>query len=691
MKSLPKMSRTRRRLLAGSVLASAAVLAFAGPVLAQEAAADTDTTEVVVVGARKNLQSAQQIKRNADTVVDSITSEDIGSFPDKSVAEALQRVAGITVTRFNGSDDTSHFSAEPSGVIVRGLNQVRSEFNGRDTFSANSDRGLSWGDISPELMSRIDVYKNQSADLIEGGIAGTVDLRTRLPFDVKGQTAALSLDYSYGDIAKEWAPAVSGIYTNRWQTELGEFGVMANLAYSKVMTASQGVQYDRMGIFDPAVFGTEGLAYIPSGIYLRDNLYDRRRQGIALAAQWRSNDGSMLLTGQFNRSGYDNSWQEHSIYSSGYSIYGEPTDYIITGAGVVAPATGTPDFTFDSNGNFLTGQWSNSYLYLGETPDSDKAVAVNAAGDAFFQKCYSWEGCVGRKASQIDSAVNRFKNKQYTQDASLNFKWDPTDRIRLNFDVQYVESEIKNYNASVTTRTFADTFIDATGEYPTLQIAPDSAELVNLSPGGILNANNYSYYAVTDHTEDSEGTELAARADLQYSFGSTWLDSLKVGVRYAERDQTVRWGAYNWANIANTWAANAAYYNIDSAAYPEGHYETFDFGGDFFDGGQMDQSKFVFFKMDSLMNRDSMAEALGNPSLGFGEYMPVCSNTGYRAGEVYTGDFGCYKPNEILKVNEETQAAYLMMKFGGPDARIFGSIGVSGNIGIRYVHTEDMT
>jgi iron complex outermembrane recepter protein len=115
---------------------------------------------IIVTGQRRALQSARDVKRNADTVVDSITATDIGSFPDKSVAEALQRVPGITVNRFAATSDTAHFSAEPSGVIVRGLPQVRSEFNGRDTFSANSSRGLSWGDITPELMARVDVCKN---------------------------------------------------------------------------------------------------------------------------------------------------------------------------------------------------------------------------------------------------------------------------------------------------------------------------------------------------------------------------------------------------------------------------------------------------------------------------------------------------------------------------------------------------
>ncbi|RZJ95193.1 MAG: TonB-dependent receptor, partial [Novosphingobium sp.] len=129
-----------------SIAVLGALMLSAMPAYAQDAAGDdeAEVSDVIVTGTRAALRSAQNIKRDADTVVDSITATDIGAFPDKSVAEALQRVAGITVNRFAASSDTAHFSAEPSGVIVRGLQQVRTEFNGRDSFSANSGRGLSF-------------------------------------------------------------------------------------------------------------------------------------------------------------------------------------------------------------------------------------------------------------------------------------------------------------------------------------------------------------------------------------------------------------------------------------------------------------------------------------------------------------------------------------------------------------------
>ena len=107
-------------------------------------------------------------------------------------------MTGVTVTRFAASGDTSHFSAEPSGVVVRGLPQVRSEFNGRDSFNANSSRGLSFGDVSPELMAGVDTYKNMTADMIEGGLAGTVNLRTHVPLDSEGFVAAFSAEMGMG-------------------------------------------------------------------------------------------------------------------------------------------------------------------------------------------------------------------------------------------------------------------------------------------------------------------------------------------------------------------------------------------------------------------------------------------------------------------------------------------------------------
>lgn len=683
---------------------------------------DAELAEVLVTGIRRALQTSQEIKRSADTIVDSITASDIGAFPDKSVAEALQRVAGITVNRFAATGDTAHFSAEPSGVIVRGLPQVRSEFNGRDSFSANSSRGLGWGDVSPELMAGVDTYKNQTAELVEGGIAGTINLRTRLPFDSQGQLFAVSADGSYGDLSEDISPSVSAIWSNRWDMGGGEFGLMANVAYSQITTNSEGIQYGRMGIFE-GVFQDDGLNYIPSGVSMRDNIYDRTRKGASAAAQWQSAGSAVVATLQFNHSGYENAWEEYVASGSMFDLFDQPGDYRITAATTVQPAiqpgpdgvVGTADdvpgaFTFDSQGNFESGMMTSDIGWWGNNNDEAARVATNASGQALVNACYGWNGCSPTQRGGTVGTDTRFNTTEnITDDVSFNLKWNASERMLLNFDLQKVKSTVSNYDISVGQQTFGNIVLDASGDKPVVSFeAPTN---VNLSPGGVTNPNNYRYHFVMDHTEDSEGDELAVRLDGQFMLETNWMDSVKMGVRRADREQTVRWGSYNWANIANTWCQNGSYYNIDNHTggpipvavdgdpttydgdcngdstswngYPTGLYVNRQFQPSFFGGGRVTPNEFVFANIDALKNRETIA-GLSRGNLGVGSWSPICSNEGTRAGEVD----GCYKQQEILEVSELTNAAYLMLKFGGSDEAKWGNVGVSGNIGVRYVKTE---
>lgn len=196
------------------------VMALSSPSFAQTAATEnasaTETVdEIVVSGMRQSLQNAQDVKRNASTFVDSVSASDIGALPDRSVLEAMQRIPGISIERFAAVDDLDHMSAEGSGAVIRGMTATSSEFNGRDSFTANSGRGLSFQDVSPEMMAGVDVYKNQQADMVEGGIGGTVSLRTRKPFDQSGMMTAFSAEATYGDLSEETKPTISGLFS-KW-------------------------------------------------------------------------------------------------------------------------------------------------------------------------------------------------------------------------------------------------------------------------------------------------------------------------------------------------------------------------------------------------------------------------------------------------------------------------------------------
>lgn len=665
-----------------SLIALAALATgMAQSAVAQETATATDQTtdsepkEVVVVGVRKSLQSAQQIKKNADTVVDSITANDIGSFPDKSVAEALQRVAGITVNRFAATGDTAHFSAEPSGVIVRGLQQVRSEFNGRDIFTADSNRGLSWSDVSPELMGGIDVYKNQTADLIEGGIAGTISLRTRLPFDQKGRLLAATAEYTYGDLAEDGKLGVSGIYSDRWQTGLGEFGVMLNLAHSEVTTNSEGIKYGRIGKVSNATnWGTTETRYIPSSIGVSDNTYNRVRDGGSFAAQWQNNDHTMLATFQYNVSRKHETWEEYVMTSaSGVSTYGKDYDYVSTSDTEVQCLQGTTctfdDGGFLTSGTLVTGDniWKGSVSY----PD----------GGNLFN--YDWSGA-SQSGTDFTTTSRYSDGVNDTRDAAFNFKWDPTERLKLNFDVQYIKATQTNYDISAELATYQNTSWDLTGDLPHFTVSNPSN--INLTDGGITDASNYRLTDLMDHVTDSDGNEFATRFDAEYSFDSPWLKSLKVGARYADRDQTVRWTTYNWASVVNYWSSYSSDdYFITGSSFPDSNaYGLKSFDSNFFGGGITNATSAVFFNMNYLKNQSLMAELFGKDNYsagGYNAWESVCDRDDLVEG--------CFKAAEIAKVSEKTKALYAILKFGGNEATIFNGITVNGNIGLRYVETQN--
>lgn len=707
------------------------VMAAAVPTFAQDSTVqEDDVEEVVVTGMRQALGSAQDIKRNAATVVESITSKDLGAFPDKSVAEALQRVAGITVNRFAASDDTAHFSAEPSGVVVRGLNQVRTEFNGRDSFSANSSRGLGWGDVSPELMSGVDTYKNQMAELIEGGIAGTVNMRTRVPFDSEGQVIALTASANYGDLSKEVTPEVSGLYSNRWETGVGEWGIMGNFAHSEVTTQSQNNQLYRMNRFED-VYGTtsvgsdgavnnspinaDSYVYIPAAVRYLDNVYERERNGVSLAAQWKDNDDQFVATLQVNRTEYDNAWEEYivGVYPADLS-YGRSVFYSIkpdldngnwrVPPSAPQPAPGYPAFAFDQNGLFQSGHMTADIGWWGQRKDNNGSwtdpanldatgYAANAAGQPMVSPCYGWNGCApNRRGLDMTTTTRSNNNENVTQDIGFNLKWTPTDNFRANFDFQFVDSEVSNYDIETNFNTWANVYLNMNnGNRPITELtAPTN---VNMSPGLWSNPNNYYIRSIMDHVEDSEGEEFAARADFEFDVDSGWIQSVKAGIRFADRDQIVRWSGYNWQNVSNTWTGtNAPYFNLDRHSpsgnfngYPEGYYETRKFKGDFFNLYGADE--FVFADMDLLQNQRKFASQMSASALGLSGgigWDPICSNTGDRAAE----EAGtCYTPAEVVDVSEETNAIYVQLNFGGDDLTI-GDMPVTGNIGVRYVETE---
>ena len=167
---------------------------------------------IVVTGIRRSLQSAKNIKRNSDQIVDAIVAEDIGKLPDIAVSETAARIPGLQVTRRAGEADS---------VLVRGLPDFATTYNGREIFTAQT-RVVALQDFPSANIAAIEVFKSTTANLVEAGLAGLVNVRSRKPFDFKGFEFAGSVWGLHSKQAGKWNPNANLLITNRWDVGGGE-------------------------------------------------------------------------------------------------------------------------------------------------------------------------------------------------------------------------------------------------------------------------------------------------------------------------------------------------------------------------------------------------------------------------------------------------------------------------------------
>lgn len=222
------MNNVRWRSHASVVALVMAVCSASGIVHAQEVSASAAAAEpevVVVRGIRSSLRSSMNVKRDAVQVVDAITAEDIGQFPDKNLGEALQRVTGVQISRQDG---------EGRGVSIRGgdPNQTRVEVNGSTAMSLTvgaGDRAVDFRDLPVEFISRLEVVKSATPDMSEGGVGGTVRIVTRRPFDSRKPFFAASAQGVYSNIAESWDPKLAIIGSRLFADD--KIGVLLSATY----------------------------------------------------------------------------------------------------------------------------------------------------------------------------------------------------------------------------------------------------------------------------------------------------------------------------------------------------------------------------------------------------------------------------------------------------------------------------
>ena len=232
-----------------TLLAAAIAMALAGvpaTALAQQATTDDKPSEakdldaVTVVGTyRASLEKALEAKRSSTEQIDAIMAEDIGKFPDQNLAESMQRIAGVSIDREGG---------EGQRISIRGLGSdfTRVRLNGLEALSTagtgtggvNRSRGFDFNTFASELFSQVKVNKTQSAQMDEGSLGSTVDLRGSRPFDFDGFRASASGQVGYGELSGEYDPRISALVSNTFFDE--RFGALLSASYSKRNVVEEG-------------------------------------------------------------------------------------------------------------------------------------------------------------------------------------------------------------------------------------------------------------------------------------------------------------------------------------------------------------------------------------------------------------------------------------------------------------------
>jgi len=589
--------------------------------------AEDTVEEIVVTGIKKSLLDAIDIKRNKVGISEALSAEDIGKFPDENLAEALGRVAGISIIRSN---------VEGSQIIVRGLgpefNMVT--LNGRQMPTApwlyESGRSFNWGDISAHGVAAIEIFKSSDSSLPTGGIGSTINMITTKPLNIaKDQVGSFSYSYvddttstydndleseidfsfakkgfyNFGTYENQYGFALSGSYQHRTNREVG-------MRESNYKIADDGNFYS----FSPAITGGSDRA--DSAIFLgepvarqfKDN--DRLREN--LQATFQTTIGSdMVLTVDNTLSILDISTQGQ-MFGSWYGGW-DTTDAVVAPDGSVLEATVplryydhqvifgatksinqslganlewdvTDRFvlTFDTHESSAQIKGAQLPNEIGMSPSGNDSAIMNVN---WYSDMPSWDysGDFTSDAFTYGNGYARdgLKENNMTQnqiDGELTLEMGPLTSIQ--FGISSLNQLFTHFQAEQ--EVVADSSLEATDVDPSFLTLTSTAgltdQLTGTDPGYYFNMNpldiaedftsKYGWDAgPVDYDESVE--EQLDQAFIQFNFDTDLRGmplSVVVGVRYEEAETT---STSNITRPAYVAAANALVYTMQEGYYVE--------------------------------------------------------------------------------------------------------------------------
>ena len=458
-----------------------ALLASAGVARAQDlpgapAAALQDdagavTDDIVVTGYRRSLETAQAIKKESDQIVDSIVAEDIGKLPDSTGAETLARVTGVSVERVTG---------EAAAIRVRGLPDLITTYNGRELFTAEG-RSVALQDFPSGTISRFDVYKTSAANLIEAGIAGEIDVRSRKPFDFKDFRVAGGITGIHWQNSQRFGLEANLLVSKRWNTGIGEIGVLLEGSYTDNKfiddhrTNNNAIQTRPTtitvgGIVTPNTF--PGAQY-PALLTIQPDVSNRFRPSVGAAVQWRPSADLEIY--------YDFLFQGFRGRGRGYGLQ------IQAGTGATL---------------------SNVTYCEGSTTRICKMTATGGNATSAYQ---------AGQFSQTD-----------TYQAGTGFIWTP-GRARIVGDFAFTDSVFTSTNFQTAQTTLA------TGTRVFDFDTAGGGGTATVTDIDLTNPANWRYSGFSQANSRNHGRSYQARLDAEVPVELALFDKLQFGVRFNDR------------------------------------------------------------------------------------------------------------------------------------------------------------
>lgn len=456
----------------------------------------------VVTGIRASVSSGLDIKRSSPDMVDAIVAEDIGKFPDNNVIEAMQRLPGVQVT--------DRASGQIATVTIRGLTDVSTTINGRNVFTA-SGQALSLQDIPASLLGSVDVYKSRSANLIETGIAGQIDIHTHRPFDFAGDRYSFAVRDIYADLAKKHGPNASALFSKRWNTDAGKFGALVNVSYSETPYRNNSVT---PGAQVPFVTDTPPTGWVPYQRIFTDGVNP-----------WVAG----LTDGLSTASG------------STMKIDGKDTKYVLSRDAIFASdATGK---TKRPAANVSlqwapskTSEYTAEFFYDGYRNENFNNLLFSFVdwwgGPLGTVTCYPNTNIVKSRASVAN--VYAFNSGDLTTGrtnsyvSALTGKWDITPEFKLKADVSFQSSEFNS--------TFFAMRTDRVAPSITVDFNADNGLPAFSFPGSNLNDPSiWNIAQLYDQAHRNKGSAGTFTSDGTYKTDWNFLKKLSFGVRYDDR------------------------------------------------------------------------------------------------------------------------------------------------------------